>query len=296
MAVRCALYGIDMENHPYANVRTLNGPPTYAVDFFAGALAARNEQLEQERHNALHDPLTGLRNRNGFYDEIQAHKDTIESGGNYAMLVIDLDGFKAINDAHDHETGDKVLKAVADKLVGSLRQNPDDTHRDIAAICRAGGDEIWILVDLNNKASNLQEDSTQRRSVINDKQNLDDETKIHHVCGIITRLKNKISEIPSDIGLTDQKLASSLENIGFGSSIGGALARPGVSLSDLIDRADEMAKLDKISHTQKPKGLKLLAFRFGKLMLRLSGVSPRNADKTAAALDKKANEEFCIAA
>jgi diguanylate cyclase (GGDEF)-like protein len=84
-------------------------------------LAAERETLS---HQALHDPLTGLPNRVLLYDRISqallAAKRTTQP---FAILAIDLDGFKAVNDTLGHDGGDVVLQQVADRLVKSVRES-----------------------------------------------------------------------------------------------------------------------------------------------------------------------------
>ena len=99
-------------------------------------LAAERETLS---HQALHDPLTGLPNRVLLYDRISqallAAKRTTQP---FAILAIDLDGFKAVNDTLGHDGGDVVLQLVADRLVKSVRES--DT------VARQGGDEFTVLL------------------------------------------------------------------------------------------------------------------------------------------------------
>jgi diguanylate cyclase (GGDEF)-like protein len=98
-------------------------------------------RLEEElRSRAFEDALTGLANRSLFADRFE-HAQAVRSRGqrDLAVLVIDLDGFKAINDSLGHVMGDGVLRAVADRLRRAVR--PSDT------IARMGGDEFAILVD-----------------------------------------------------------------------------------------------------------------------------------------------------
>jgi diguanylate cyclase (GGDEF)-like protein/PAS domain S-box-containing protein len=91
------------------------------------------------RHLADHDDLTGLINRRRFQEELQRH---LAEGRRYgltgALLVLDLDGFKEVNDTHGHSAGDRVLCAVADALRSRLRES------DIVA--RLGGDEFAVLL------------------------------------------------------------------------------------------------------------------------------------------------------
>jgi diguanylate cyclase (GGDEF)-like protein/PAS domain S-box-containing protein len=91
------------------------------------------------RHLADHDDLTGLINRRRFQEELERH---LVQGRRYgltgALLVLDLDGFKQVNDTHGHTAGDRVLCGVADALRSRLRES------DIVA--RLGGDEFAVLL------------------------------------------------------------------------------------------------------------------------------------------------------
>jgi diguanylate cyclase (GGDEF)-like protein/PAS domain S-box-containing protein len=95
---------------------------------------------EQLSHQALHDPLTGLANRALFEDRLaQAHARVLRQGGQGAVLLLDLDDFKEVNDSHGHLMGDRLLVAVARRL--ELVTRASDT------ICRFGGDEFLYLAD-----------------------------------------------------------------------------------------------------------------------------------------------------
>ncbi|MBI5283554.1 MAG: EAL domain-containing protein [Chloroflexi bacterium] len=99
------------------------------------------KQLEDElRHQAFHDPLTGLSNRARFHDRLEhALTRSRRTAEQVAVVFIDLDEFKAVNDSHGHELGDALLVAVGTRLAEMLREG--DT------IARLGGDEFALLLD-----------------------------------------------------------------------------------------------------------------------------------------------------
>lgn len=99
-----------------------------------------NKAYGRTRHQALHDPLTGLPNRALFVDRL--HQSVNRKGrepGLSAVLFMDLDGFKVINDSLGHDVGDELLIGVAGRLESSLR--PGDTA------ARLGGDEFTVLLE-----------------------------------------------------------------------------------------------------------------------------------------------------
>lgn len=99
------------------------------------------KQLQEEiTHLAFHDPLTALANRRLFLDRLDhALAQLRRSDGTFAILFIDLDDFKEINDSYGHTAGDALLQEVAGRLRRAVRET--DT------IARFGGDEFAVLCD-----------------------------------------------------------------------------------------------------------------------------------------------------
>jgi diguanylate cyclase (GGDEF)-like protein len=95
-------------------------------------------RVGEMEHQAFHDPLTGLPNRALFRDRVeQAIRQAKRVGGSVAVMVMDLDRFKEVNDTFGHQSGDLLLKEVAAHLSAPLRES--DT------VARLGGDEFAIL-------------------------------------------------------------------------------------------------------------------------------------------------------
>jgi diguanylate cyclase (GGDEF)-like protein len=105
----------------------------------ADLAASLGVEASQRKHEALHDSLTGLANRRLLNDELSgAFSKRIDDGKTAAVLVMDLDRFKQINDTLGHSNGDRVLKEVAMRL--SRVASEEDT------VARLGGDEFAILL------------------------------------------------------------------------------------------------------------------------------------------------------
>ncbi len=125
------------------------------AQFLNRTLDQRNEELnlESERRQiseeklhymAFHDSLTGLLNRQGFRDILSHAFDKMPTTNvEPALLFVDLDAFKSVNDAYGHEIGDKLLSLVADRL--SELVGPD------ISVCRLGGDEFAIVTQFEDQ-------------------------------------------------------------------------------------------------------------------------------------------------
>jgi diguanylate cyclase (GGDEF)-like protein/PAS domain S-box-containing protein len=120
--------------------------PQYVSGDVVGRVWSFSDITEQKRlendlaHLAFHDALTGLANRALFHDRVNQALARVERSDKYvAVIILDLDNFKTINDSLGHPAGDELLNIVATTLVSSLRKS------DTAA--RLGGDEFAVLVE-----------------------------------------------------------------------------------------------------------------------------------------------------
>lgn len=155
------------------------------------------KRVEQRlRHEALHDTLTGLGTRSLLYNRLgdAAARLAREPDAHFALLFVDLDGFKAVNDALGHGVGDALLVAAAHRLKGCVRVQ--DT------VARLGGDEFAVLLE-----GLTQPDAAE---------------------GFAERVVRDLSDL---VPATDQGPLVS-------ASVGVALAQPGLSPSELLQRAD----------------------------------------------------------
>jgi diguanylate cyclase (GGDEF)-like protein len=105
----------------------------------AGMREAAQDHVAQLSHQAYHDSLTGLPNRSYLLDRAQRSvRDAAANGTRVALLLLDLNGFKQVNDTAGHQAGDILLQQVAKRLLGSVRDND--------VVSRLGGDEFAILL------------------------------------------------------------------------------------------------------------------------------------------------------
>jgi len=123
-----------------AAANRLNDPELDAIVLTIRDVTERKALEDQLRHQAFHDPLTQLANRSLFSDRLShALERHARAGMTLAVLFIDLDEFKQVNDRLGHEVGDQVMSAVGQRLSGALRTE------DTAA--RLGGDEFAVLLE-----------------------------------------------------------------------------------------------------------------------------------------------------
>jgi diguanylate cyclase (GGDEF)-like protein len=113
-----------------------------AASFSSNKMLIATMRAERDNdHRAKHDALTGLRNRTGFFDAVeQKLAEHAPSGDPSALLFLDLDSFKAVNDTYGHAVGDQLLKLVAERLKDEVPES------DIVG--RIGGDEFVVLAEI----------------------------------------------------------------------------------------------------------------------------------------------------
>ena len=177
-------------------------------------LAAAIEQEEGAQHAALHDVLTGLPNRALFKDRLEHGIEQARRHGRaLAVMFIDLDKFKEINDSYGHQTGDEVLRIIAKRLTDNTRSG--DT------VCRNGGDEfLYLLAETH------------------------DQVDLERIAG---KIINAI-QVPCEVSMDSRGTF-----LAVGASIGIAVfPRHGLTGETLLKRADEAmyrAKLDQSGYS-----------------------------------------------
>jgi diguanylate cyclase (GGDEF)-like protein len=111
-----------------------------SVALLSGSIVERDQLQSRLAYQATHDSLTGIGNRPAAISAIQAAMQrAVRTGATVALLFVDLNDFKAVNDSHGHRVGDEVLRKVADRLSAGLRSG------DLVA--RLGGDEFVVIAD-----------------------------------------------------------------------------------------------------------------------------------------------------
>lgn len=173
-------------------------------------LATVIRQGDEALHASLHDPLTGLPNRTLFSDRLEhglamSHRN----GLNFAVMFLDLDDFKKINDTHGHDVGDLVLQTIAGRL--------KETTRDDDTVCRHGGDEFLFLLMNTESERDIQ---------------------------IVAEKIFKAVQAPCDIRVRDISISLSI-NPSIGISIFPKDGTTSDALLDVADKAMYRAKLNK---------------------------------------------------
>ncbi len=138
-------------------------------------VSAHKERETRLQHQASHDPLTGLPNRTLLLDRLDRLVRSIRRAGSpLALLFLDLDHFKEVNDTHGHQVGDRLLQEVAARMGRALR--------DSDTVARLGGDEFAVLLPGAGHAGALAAAATLRTmlnaAIVLDGQTLEVEASI----------------------------------------------------------------------------------------------------------------------
>ncbi|RAG81620.1 GGDEF domain-containing protein [Streptacidiphilus pinicola] len=120
-------------------IRDEDGAPRYQVAMLED-ITDRYRLQERLRHQATHDPLTGLPNRAAFFERLEELFATAPPGAHFGLCYIDLDRFKIVNDSLGHATGDQLLVEVAGRLAAALGPLGH-------LLARLGGDEFVVLLE-----------------------------------------------------------------------------------------------------------------------------------------------------
>ncbi|WP_248293861.1 bifunctional diguanylate cyclase/phosphodiesterase [Actinoplanes sp. TBRC 11911] len=126
----------------------MDDPHVRGLVFNTRDVSDARDLQEQLRHEAYHDSLTGLANRSLFRERLAGAVERRECGEKVAILFLDLDGFKEVNDSLGHIAGDHLLVQVA----GRLRDGVGEPHM----VARLGGDEFAVIVEADDARSEAE--------------------------------------------------------------------------------------------------------------------------------------------
>lgn len=152
------------------------------------ASAARDEAQMRVHALAYHDPLTGLPNRRALSERLAALSEQPQNR-HAALIFVDLDGFKNVNDLHGHIMGDRLLRLVAERINGQCSQSN--------LVYRLGGDEFAIVVDTLGHDDEVPQ-QIARSIVLRMAQPFEDEGLVHHVGASVG-----VALYPSDAAVAD---------------------------------------------------------------------------------------------
>ena len=141
-------------------------------------ITEKKEAEETIRYQAFHDTLTGLANREALYDRFEMVRSNAQRHGQkFALVFLDIDRFKVINDTLGHSVGDIILREIADRLTRAVRQND--------VIARLGGDEFVLML---TEITNLQDVTAAVGKII-------------HSFNDVVRVQNRSLHISASVGI-----------------------------------------------------------------------------------------------
>ncbi|MBJ7340961.1 sensor domain-containing diguanylate cyclase [Mycolicibacterium sp.] len=123
-------------HHTLVDIRDADGHGSRRRLLHVRDVTARRQALDELAHLATHDPLTGLANRSALNEHLAQSARRLGPGDRSALLFIDVDDFKTVNDQHGHQVGDMLLRQMGERLCNVIREH------DFAA--RLGGDEFVV--------------------------------------------------------------------------------------------------------------------------------------------------------
>lgn len=142
------IYELPLRGDRWLHVKTRKTDAGHVVGLHRDM--TESKRLENRiRHMAMHDSLTGLPNRTAFDEELRRSRARSERyGHSFALIFLDLDNFKAVNDTYGHQVGDNLLLEIARRLSAAVRQND--------FVARLGGDEFAIIAEGNGAANEFE--------------------------------------------------------------------------------------------------------------------------------------------
>src|SRR4029077_16802055 len=99
----------------------------------------RTRSIARLKHDARHDSLTGIPNRGANFEKLDAASEQVRPETPLAVYFVDLDGLKALNDTLGHDVADEMIREVAQRLTGTVREND--------FVGRFGGDEFIVVAE-----------------------------------------------------------------------------------------------------------------------------------------------------
>ena len=173
-----------------------------------GWVATHEDVTEQKRaeerisYAAHHDALTGLPNRKQFYEQLEQVLKRARRGEQAAVLYLDLDHLKRVNDTLGHPAGDKLLKGVAERLRGCIG--------DVGLVARLSGDEFAIILPSLNRPSDAADLAMRARNIIHTPFDLDGHQVVVDISIGISIAPNDATELneilkTADIALYEAK-------------------------------------------------------------------------------------------